>query len=74
MKKSRYHKKKTMKRNKKYVIIAEKLVEAHKWRCVCSCNNIVLNIISGDLIWTRVEFECGERIKINCQCLDRYNG
>jgi hypothetical protein len=74
MEKRRYHKKKTMKRNKTYRITEAKLVEAHRWRCGCNCSDIVLNLISGELIWTRVEFKCGERIKINCHCLEKYVG
>jgi hypothetical protein len=63
--------KKDMIKNEKYAIICDKIFENHKWRNNCVCEPYVLNLIGGKLVWTRVEFDCGERIKINCNCLDK---
>lgn len=64
------HSKKRMKRNKKYKIICEKVFNNHKWRCNCACKNEVINIIEGQVVWTRVLFDCGDMIKINVHCLE----
>jgi len=64
------HVKKNMKKNKRYIITCQKLFDAHKLRNICDCSNVVVNLKDGLLVWTHVEFECGERIKINCHCLE----
>lgn len=64
------HSKKKITKNKKYTIVCDKVMLSHKKRNNCTCPDVVLNLIDGDRIWTRVEFECGERIKINTSCLD----
>lgn len=65
------HPRKDMKKNKKYIITCKKTVDAHRWRHVCDCPDVVLNLRGGLLVWTHVEFDCGERIKINCSCLEK---
>ena len=65
------HHKKSMKKNEEYVVVCNKIVEAHKYRCGCDCKCVVMNLLGGKRVWTRIEFECGERIKINCHCLEK---
>jgi hypothetical protein len=60
-----------MDKNVKYDIIVKKIVLAHQHRCECECSSIVLNLLGGLRLWTRVEFDCGERIKINCHALEK---
>ena len=60
-----------MKKNGDYFVTNEKIVEMHRLRCVCNCPDIVKNLRGGNIIVTIVEFECGERIKINCHCLQK---
>lgn len=65
------HSKKNMKKDAQYAIIVDKIVASHRMRCVCACPVVVKNLMGGLRVWTRVEFECGERIKINCHCLEK---
>lgn len=64
------HDLKEMIKDKKYKITNDKYVSSHRWRCQCSCPEIVTNLLAGSLTWTRIKFDCGEMIKINCQCLE----
>jgi hypothetical protein len=64
------HEKIKMLRDKKYKINDIKYHSGHCWRCGCNCPDIVLNLLIGSRIWTRVKFDCGEVIRINCACLD----
>ena len=65
------HKKKQMHKGEEYVVICKKIIDAHTYRCGCECKNIVMNLMGGPRVWTRIEFECGERIKVNCHCLEK---
>ena len=60
-----------MVKDAKYKITDEKYLFGHQFRCKCQCSDEVLNLLSGQLVWTRVQFDCGEIIKINCQCLEK---
>lgn len=63
------HQKVDMKKNVYYKIITPKYISAHRARCGCNCSGVVLNLLGGLRVWTRVRFECEEMIKINCQAL-----
>lgn len=60
-----------MKKNTLVEITEPKYVELHKDRCFCECSNIVLNLMGDKRVWTRVKFDCGEMIKINCNVLKK---
>jgi len=65
------HNKIAMKKNAKYRIVVDKYIDGHRIRNGCSCSNVVLNLINGRRIWTRIRFDCGEVCKINCHCLEK---
>ena len=65
------HEKIDMVKNAKYRITVDKYVSAHRLRCSCNCSAVVLNLLGGKRYWTRVKFDCGEIIKINCHCLEK---
>jgi len=65
------HPKKEMEKSVEYIVICNKIVEAHRHRCYCECKDVVMNLMGGRRIWTRIEFECGERVKVNCHCLEK---
>ena len=71
MERKNSHEKVQMKKNRKYVLLVEKILVAHRWRCNCECSEEVMNLLGGLRAWTRIEFECGERIKVNCHCLKK---
>ena len=71
MRKRTLHKKIEMKKNKTYMVICDKIVASHCLREGCSCSDVVVNLMGGLRVWTIVEFECGERVKVNCHCLKR---
>jgi len=60
-----------MKKNAPVEITEEKYVELHRHRCFCECSSIVLNLMGDKRSWTRVRFDCGEMIKINCSVLKK---
>lgn len=64
------HQKKTLQRGQKLKITVYKIIRGHQLAHNCSCSDIVVNLIEGDRVWTRVEFECGELKKINVHCLE----
>lgn len=64
------HPTKDMAKNCTYTVDSATL-EKHQWRCKCECPEKVLNLMGDKRVWTRVEFECGEQIKINCQRLTK---
>ena len=43
--------------------------KARNLHLVCDHNDVVINLMGGKRVWTMIQFECGERIKINCQRL-----
>jgi hypothetical protein len=53
----------------KYKILYVKYIETHRLKNMCKCSEIVTNLLGGERIWTRIQFDCGEIIKINCGCL-----
>ena len=65
------HSKINMEKNASYIVTESKYILAHRARCVCNCSSVVLNLLGGKRYWTRVQFSCGERIKINCHCLKK---
>jgi len=65
------HSKIDMVKNALYEITTSKYVAAHRARYGCNCSAVVLNLLGGKRYWTRVQFDCGERIKINCHCLKK---
>jgi len=50
-------------------IVVDKYTMNHNWRNGCACNNVVFNLMGGRRIWTKVKFDCGEVVKINCNSL-----
>jgi hypothetical protein len=57
-------------RDIKYLIVDKKYIDGHNFRCGCLCSGLVLNLLTGRRTWTRIRFDCGEMIKINCHCLE----
>lgn len=49
--------------------IDDRLAEMHRWRCMCECESTVINLMGDKRVWTRVQFDCGEQVKVNCKCL-----
>jgi hypothetical protein len=65
------HLKIDMKKNEDYIVMNEKIVDMHRLRCVCNCSDVVKNLRGGFIVVTIIEFECGERVKVNCHCLEK---
>lgn len=64
------HAKKKLTRGQRMRVTEEKIIEGHWTVCMCSCSDEVTNLIDGDRVWTRVEFDCGVVKKINVHCLE----
>lgn len=64
------HEKKKLLSGQQLRIVKEKITHGHWMKYMCDCDNIVTNLIDGDIVWTRVKFKCGKIQKINVHCLE----
>ena len=70
------HQEYEMKKGATYRIIVPKYTEGHNINHIINaqdnkCGEEVINLLGGKRIWTRVQFACGDIIKINCACLEK---
>ena len=60
-----------MEKDAKYKITEPKYMDGHNINFGHSCSSEVTNLLDGKRVWTRVRFECGHMIKINCILLEK---
>lgn len=67
------HKKILMYKNAEYRVDekAFTLYKARNLHKVVDHDDVVINLMGGERVWTMIQFKCGERIKINCSRLTK---
>ena len=64
------HPKKYIKKGQRVRLLLDKHIQGHHMSYNCECTDEATNTIEGERVWTRIVFDCGVMMKINCQCIE----
>ena len=64
---------KYLKKGQRVRLLLDKHIQGHHINNNCGCLDEATNTIEGVRVWTRIIFDCGVIMKINCQCIELIN-